>query len=342
MNPNVAIIILNWNGWQDTIECLESLYQIDYPNYEVIVLDNDSYNESIKKLKEYCDGKIEIKSTFFKYNPLNKPIKILEYKNKELGNLNTNKNETDKILSNRKLILIKNDKNYGFAKGNNIGIEYAVNNLKPDYILLLNNDTVVDKNFLSNLINCDDKKQQIAAIQPTIYYYDDKDKIQLIGRKFNLYTGSDLSITSIDGNFIDCDTLNGAAMLIKNSAIEVVGLIDDRYFMYAEETDWCFRAKKRGFVLRGCKKSKIWHKTYSSSGGKINPVLLYYWNRNKILFYQKNFRRYLPIFIIFHLKRITIQIGIFSLRLDFKSIKGIVYGFIDGILNKKGSLKRSL
>ena len=109
-----------------------------------------------------------------------------------------------------------------------------------------------------------------------------------------------------------------------------------------EETDWCFRAKKSGFVLRGCVKSKVWHKMYSSSGGKINPVLLYYWNRNIILFYKKNYKRYLPIFIIFHLKRIIIQIGIFSLKLNFKSIKGIAYGFIDGILDKKGILKRSL
>ena len=230
MNPNVAIIILNWNGWRDTIECLESLYQIDYLSYDVIVLDNDSHDKSLKKIREYCDGKIEIKSMFFKYNPLNKPIKIFEYENIELSGLNKNKNKTDKILSNRKLILIKNDKNYGFAKGSNIGIEYAVDNLKSDYILLLNNDTVVDKNFLSNLINCDDKKQKIAAIQSAIYYYEDKDKIQSIGRKFNLYNGNDPSITSIEGNFIDCDALNGAAMLVRNSAIDEVGLIDDSVF----------------------------------------------------------------------------------------------------------------
>ena len=78
MVPKVAIIILNWNNWKDTIECLESVYQIDYPNYNVIVVDNSSENESIQKIKEYCNGLIYVKSKFFQYNPINKPIQVLE------------------------------------------------------------------------------------------------------------------------------------------------------------------------------------------------------------------------------------------------------------------------
>jgi len=62
--PSVAIIVLNWNGWQDTIECLESLYQISYPNYEIIVVDNGSKDESIENIKKYCEGKIKVKSKF--------------------------------------------------------------------------------------------------------------------------------------------------------------------------------------------------------------------------------------------------------------------------------------
>ena len=79
MNPNVAIIILNWNGWQDTVECLESLYQINYPNYDVIVIDNGSEDESLKKIREYCDGKFKIYSKFFEYDTKNKLIKYLNF-----------------------------------------------------------------------------------------------------------------------------------------------------------------------------------------------------------------------------------------------------------------------
>ena len=83
MNPKVSIIILNWNGWKDTIECLESLYQIAYPNYDVIVVDNGSEDDSIEKIKEYAEGKIKVESKFFEYSPENKPIKIVEYTRKE-------------------------------------------------------------------------------------------------------------------------------------------------------------------------------------------------------------------------------------------------------------------
>ncbi|MFV9677706.1 MAG: glycosyltransferase family 2 protein [Methanosarcinales archaeon] len=79
MTRKVSIIILNWNGWQDTIECLESVYQITYPRYDVIVLDNGSGDESIEKINEYCKGKIEVESKFFEYSSENKPIKIIEY-----------------------------------------------------------------------------------------------------------------------------------------------------------------------------------------------------------------------------------------------------------------------
>ena len=85
-NSRVSIIILNWNGWKDTIECLESLYQINYSNFDVIVVDNDSHDESLEKIRNYASGNINIKSEFFEYNYSNKPIKILEYTRNEYEN----------------------------------------------------------------------------------------------------------------------------------------------------------------------------------------------------------------------------------------------------------------
>lgn len=338
--PKVSIIILNWNGWEDTIECLESLYQINYPNYDVILVDNASSNDSLKKIKEYCDGKIEVESNFFRYNHTNKPIKLLEFIKGDFEINNSIFREFLSLSANKRLILIKNDKNYGFAKGNNIGIEYAIKNLDPRYVLLLNNDTVVDKCFLNELINCGERKENIAAIQSAIYYYNDKNKLQSLGGNLNIVTGGEYNLTANE-DFLDCDRLIGAAMLIKLNAIEKVGLIDEKYFLYMEETDWCYRAKKKGFKLEGCKKSKVWHKLYSSSG-KNNPILNYYWTRNMILFYIKNCKQYLPIFMIFFSIKKCIQIVFLMSKLDFLNIKAILYGFIDGILNKKGLIQRSI
>ena len=80
INPKVTIIVLNWIEWKNTIECLESLYRITYPNYDVIVVDNGSEDESIEKIKEYCKGKVKVDSKFFEYDQGNKPIKIIEGK----------------------------------------------------------------------------------------------------------------------------------------------------------------------------------------------------------------------------------------------------------------------
>src|SRR4030042_5210130 len=111
MTPKVSIIILNWNGWRDTIECLESLYRITYLNYDVIIIDNGSTDESIKKIKEYAQGKIKVDSKFFEYSIMNKPITIIEYIPEDLFT-GDGKKEINNNQSYRKMILIKNDKNY--------------------------------------------------------------------------------------------------------------------------------------------------------------------------------------------------------------------------------------
>ena len=130
MNPKVSIIILNWNGWEDTIECLESLYQITYPNYDVIVVDNGSEDESIEKIKEYTEGKNRVESKFFEYSCENKPIKIIEYTREEAEAGGGKKKEIENLPPNKKLIIIKNEKNYGFAASddvrNNISKEVTV------------------------------------------------------------------------------------------------------------------------------------------------------------------------------------------------------------------------
>ena len=338
--PKVSITILNWNGWKDTIECLESLYQITYPSYDVIVVDNGSEDESIEKIKEYCEGKIKVESKFFEYDPSNKPIKYIEYTREEAEVGGGKEKEITDLPSNKKLMIIKSEKNYGFAEGANIGMRYALKALNPDYVLLLNNDTVVDKEFLGELVKVGERDEKIAALQSAIYYYDDQNRIQSIGGKLNLLTGREYDIKEADETATNCDRLIGAAMLVRTSIIKKIGLLDNQYFLYMEETDWCYRAKRRGFYLVGCSNSKVWHKIYSSSGGKVSPTLVYYWTRNFILFYRKNCKYYLPSFLLFFTIKLIIQHGVRILKGQPELIKGIIHGFIDGINGKKGMLTR--
>src|SRR3989338_5442408 len=128
--PRVSVIILNWNGLDDTIECLESLKKITYPNYEVILVDNASSGDDVAQLRK----------KFGKY------IKI-----------------------------IQNDKNYGFAEGNNIAIRKVMKENKSKYVLLLNNDTVVDAKFLDELVKTGESDPKVGIVGPIIYNYYTKE-----------------------------------------------------------------------------------------------------------------------------------------------------------------------
>lgn len=291
--PKVAIIILNWNGWLDTLECLESVYQITYPNYNVILVDNGSEDGSIEKIKEYCDGRIELESKFFMYNYGNKPIKIIEYMRYEVDD-----GEIDgRGELERRLTIIKNEMNYGFADGNNIAIRYAIKALSPEYFLLLNNDTVVDTKFLITMIKVGENDKTIGIVGPIVYDYIEQNRVQSAGVKLRWNTGRQRELRSnersneIDSNQFeevsDVDYVAGCALLVKAELIKIIGYLDPDYFAYWEETDWCIRAKKAGYRVFCVPKSKIWHKG-SSTSTKISGFYEYHMTRNMFWFMQQH------------------------------------------------------
>lgn len=333
--PSVSIILLNWNGWQDTIECLESVYQIDYSNYNVIVVDNASTDNSIEKIIEYCEGKIKVESKFFQYNPQNKPLNILEYNEKDL---NGSKEKNQSILSNRKIRLIKNCENYGFAGGNNIAMEYAIKTLKTDYVLLLNNDTVVDKKFLNNLINVAKNDKKIGILGSTVYFYDDPTIIQSAGMKLNWKKGTVkiLGYNEIDNgqfNISEVDYVDGSNILIKKEVFEKIGYLDPKYFLYWEETDFCVRAHELGYKIIYAPNAKIWHKLGSTTK-KISGSYVYYMTRNMFWFMRKHAKpkQFLSILIYFFGFRFWFMSGKFLLyQKDLNVFKSFLTGTIEGV-----------
>ncbi len=298
MNPKIAVIILNWNGWKDTVECLESLYQITFHDYDVVIVDNASSDNSLEKIRQYHEGKIEVNSSFFKYSKSNKPVKIIEYTLEE-----------SKYIKSRSLgtILIKNDKNYGFAEGNNIGIRYALDTLNADHILLLNNDTVVDKNFLSELIEVIESRPHIGFVSPKTYYYDfnnRNDVINFAGGSLSMFKGHSQSIgvNEVDrGQYDDIKTVEyveGSCLLAKREVLEKIGLFDTKYFAYWEEADLCTRGFKSGYKSVYVPKARIWHKVSASTD---DPTKIYYYTRNKFWFMEKyaNKSEYISFLLLF-------------------------------------------
>jgi len=289
----VAIVILNWNGWEDTIECLESVYQITYPNYDVIVVDNGSEDESIEKIKDYVEGKIKVESRFFEYSNENKPIKIIEYTREEAEAGGGKEGEIANLPSNRRMIIIKNEKNYGFAEGNNIGVRYALKALNPDYVLLLNNDTAVDKEFLGELVKIAESDEKIGIGGPKIYYYDNPIRIWLAGGKLSWYPWSLKRRHNIidKGQFetiSDVDFIPGTCMLIKKEVIVKIGLLPTEYFLQWEDIDYCIHARSKNFRCIYVPDSKIWHKVSASyHRSKLNYFQTEMGIRNRILFWHK-------------------------------------------------------
>ena len=294
--PRVSIIILNWNGWKDTIECLESLYRINYPNYDVIVVDNASQDDSIEKIKEYCEGKIEVNSKFFKYSKENKPIRVFEITEDDAKEGKFNYPLYEKYDVDRRMILIKNKDNYGFSGGNNIGIKFALGVLNPDYVLLLNNDTVVDKEFLKELVRIGEKRYEIGVLNPIIYYYDYPEKIQFAGERINWFFFKKSTLFNnekgITNDVLESENACGAAMLIRREVIHKVGLLSLEYFMLSEDTDYSVRVSKAGFKIGCIPDSKIWHKV-SASLTKVSPIKVRLSVRNMFILRYK----YLNIYI---------------------------------------------
>lgn len=336
MTPRVAFIILNWNGWEDTIECLESVYQIAYPLYDIILVDNGSKDDSIQKIKNYAKGRIKVKSKFFQYSLENKPIYVQEYSKRELESSTSIKKTIKNPISGKNLFLIKNDDNYGFAEGNNIGVRFALNNLNPDYILLLNNDTVVDQYFLNELINVAENDSNIGILGPTVYEYKNPQEIQSAGAKIYWNKGEVINLISHASKYSDepknVDSVIGCALLAKSELFYKIGYLNKDYFAYLEETEWCVRAHKALYKIVYVPKGKIWHKGGATSN-KITGFTLYHHTRNKFWFMKKHSskKQYVSFLIYFFGFRVWMVIGGIFYRQKKSDVKPSLVSFLKGI-----------
>ena len=308
--PKVTILLLNYNGWVDAIECLESVYKITYPNWEVILVDNGSEDGSVSKIKEWAAGKIHVESKFFEYDVERKPIEYIEelfYDEEEVRvKVLKKEKEWDMLLPHQKLSILRIEKNCGFTGGNNIGIEYIVKERKTDYILLLNNDTVVDKEFLGELIKVAESDERIGIVGPTMYYYDNPKIIWVGGGgkiywnkgKINLIRSNEIDDWQFD-EIVEVDYVAGCALLAKNELFENIGYLNPEYFAYWEETEWCVRAHKAGYKVLYVPKAKIWHKIASTTR-KTSGFCEYHMARNMFWFMKQHAtRRHYLLFLLY-------------------------------------------
>jgi GT2 family glycosyltransferase len=290
--PRVSIIILNWNGWKDTIECLESLHAIEYQNYDVLLIDNNSQDESIEMFNRYCQGHIKVESKYPLIDVKNKPLNRYVYEEGQ-SKRKFNQKEYFKIAANRKIILVLNKKNHGFAEGNNIGIRFAQKNLKPDYICLLNNDTIVDRNWLKELVKGISSDKKIGFCSSKLLMYDDNKIINSTGIMIiRDGTAIDRGRNRIDENQYDNQTsvfgACAAGAIYSTDALNDAGILDDDFFAYFEDVDLSWRLQLLGWKCRYVPTAVVYHK-YSKSSGSSSLFKVYQGERNRIWIIIKNY-----------------------------------------------------
>jgi len=322
--PKVYIVILNYNGWQDTIECLETVIRNNYLNYQVIVMDNNSPNNSMEYIKAWAEGKLDVwvkpnhPLRHLSFPPVKKPIPYVYYTHEEAekgGNIELETKLAEKIpkgiTTKYPLIFIQAGENLGFAGGNNIGIKYALAKNDFEYIWFLNNDTVIEKDTLSKMVQKFEsyKKEgkKVGILGSKLLYYDRPNIIQGIGGIYNKWfaVAKHLGVFEEDKGQYDneqildkIDYVIGASMLVSKEFIKEVGLMCEDYFLYFEELDWTLRGKEKGYQLGYCWQSKVYHKEggsigSSSKGSDKSEIADYYGLRNRILFTKKFYPNYL-------------------------------------------------
>jgi hypothetical protein len=243
----IAIIIVNYNGYIDTAECIESIQKSTYFLYQIIVVDNKSTDDSVDNLKKYQN-----------------------------------------IYS---FVLLEINDNRGFSAGNNFGIKYAIDQ-QFDYILLLNNDTLVDSSLLHELVKTEEIYFDKAIITSKIYYAYDKDVLWYAGGKFNKITSrtEHIGIHEIDQGQYDTEKkvslISGCCMFFPCESVNVIGLMDEDYFLYCEDTDYGCRFVEAGFDLVYQPKAILYHKVNSSTA-KMSDLICYYSVRNKLWIIHK-------------------------------------------------------
>lgn len=186
--------------------------------------------------------------------------------------------------------LIENAENLGYTGGNNAGLRHALEQ-RADYALLLNNDTVVDPGCLSALVAVAEADPAVGMVGPLIYYFDQPTVIWSAGGAIDWRRGTTwmVGLDEPDDGQWDAprpvDFITGCALLVKAETMRQIGLLDERFFAYYEDTEWCVRAARAGYRLFLVPAAKVWHKI-SPIRQAVSPAVHYYMTRNRLLFLQ--------------------------------------------------------
>jgi GT2 family glycosyltransferase len=299
--PQVNVILLNWNGWQDTIECLESVFRLDYHRLRVIVCDNASSDGSMGKIEDWAAGRMTASCSSpdlarLVLPSIPKPVAFDFISDSGAATLSPS--------HDARLVLIQTGANLGFAGGNNVGIRYALARGDCDYVWLLNNDTVVEPDSLSAMVRMTEADPMLGICGSQLRSYAPPHEVQTMGgRRYSRWSGrtrplQELATPQVSTASGAPDYVEGASMLISRRCLEAVGLLEESYFLYYEELDLVGRAQS-AFKFGYSAASVVYHKEGASIGtasarADRSALSEFYQARNRIMFTRRHHAWFLP------------------------------------------------
>lgn len=249
--PEVAIIILTWENYEETADCLDSLRSVNYDNCRIIVVDNGSNDGSISRLKEeysWCE-------------------------------------------------FIINDKNIGFARGNNVGISHALET-GTDYVLLLNDDTLVQSDFLTPLVDAMERYDRVAAVGG-VNLLPDSERIHNAGYIFHpwLAAKGELIREPVSDEPYPVDFVQSCLILLNPEFLEEIGLLNEAYFIGMDDVELAWKARSKGWKVLVAPDSRIYHRVGETASS--SPFDIYHKTRNKLQFAEENLSpaRQIPLYL---------------------------------------------
>lgn len=304
----VYIVLVNWNGVQDTLECLESVLRLDYPNFQVVVCDNNSSDDSVVKILDWGSGRgVAIGAQNPALDHLLRPNIVKPVAIDVLSRVQAE--DSSLARSTARVVVIRTGANLGFAGANNIGMRYGAIAGDAEYFWLLNNDTVVEPRALASLVARADRCGDRGIVGSTLVFYHQHDKLQALG--VGTYSRKKALSSTIGANFqrtqinnlihslpeVDADFVVGASMLVPREFYKLVGPMCEDFFIYFEELDWSLRGRMFGFSCHHAVDSIVYHKvgatTMRRGKGDLSVSVRYsYINRLRVT--KMHFRRELP------------------------------------------------
>lgn len=320
--PKVYVVIVNYQTWNDTIECLESVLRNTYPNYQVVVVDNSENEEGFGFLCAWAEGSLSpwIPPTQslrgLTIPPVGKPVSYVAYRKSKDGLTGYRANDVEQAQpgcdqagksDGSPVIFIHAGANLGFAGANNLAIRFALSRGDCDFVLLLNNDTVVRSDFIVRMEKAFEGKHEVGLVGGLIRLYNQPQDVWFAGGDFHWYReGVHRKKFAPTDSLVNSDFITGCLMMIPKYVIDKVGLFPEEYFLYGEDSDYCRMTLKAGYRNYASLQSVVYHKVSKSTGGNFSATMYYYYNRSRLLHHYRHFNRldFVFFFVVFMIARV--------------------------------------